>query len=324
MISKILKVYFVYGGLLLIANLITGLIFYFLFGGSIIKTISSIIFGITFAWIAGYKGVKAIIKIQGYEKYGTAYSHGFMIVLVQSILGSIFAYIFLKQIFILEGLIYLLGGAHGGKLALELVQKNTNIVVSKPIKILFGIILGLFVLFCLFLAGNSVFYKFFDIKTVQQGQNIQYVDKKFGYSFVYPKSWKKTANPFTPGYVTITSDKDPQTSLGFWYKDSPKINTVDELKKFVEDDAKYSEENQNGKTESIEETILNGKDVVLWKTSYQESSKYTYWQQYYIADYEAQNQNIYVWIMWIATENKKEPNEKEVVTNILNSFKFIP
>ena len=115
---KVLKVLLIYSLLYLLVEIVMEVFLVYLFRENILKTIFSIIFGVMFSWIAGYKSVKALRQISGSEKLGSPYSQGMMIVLCGSGLGAIISYLFFKQI-AFQGIIYILGGAHGGKLTAE-------------------------------------------------------------------------------------------------------------------------------------------------------------------------------------------------------------
>ncbi len=197
--------------------------------------------------------------------------------------------------------------------------------INKPLgtfsKIITWIFLGLISLAIIVVIGNVVLYRLNDVKTVEQGEMIRYEDKKFGYSFDYPKSWKRSIYPFAQGQVTITSDKDPDTNLYFWYKDSGKVSNMDELMAFVKDDAKYGEEEQGARTESIEQATLNGKDVVAWTATYEDG---VYSKVYYFADFQPlDDQVIYIWVAAINSKNKAMLSEDITINSILNSFSLL-
>ena len=315
---KVLKIYFLYSFLYLIIDIVIELILVFLFGQSFLKSIFAVLFGVIFAWIIGYKGVKALSKVPGADKLGKPYNQGMSIILFASFFGAIIAYLLTKQV-ALTGILYILGGAHGGKLAAENISPGT----TKAFKIIVVIVFVFFAIIAVPLSLKSASYRLFDLKSERQGQLIKYTDKRFTYSFTYPGTWKKQANAFTPGYVIVTSDKDPQTSVGFWYKDSSKINNIDELRKFVENDAKYSEENQKGQLISIDEVTLAGKRVILSTIKYVTDNGYSNFKQYYVADFNAKDQNIYVWIVWVETKNKTSTDDPEKVKSVINSFTLL-
>lgn len=79
--------------------------------------------------------------------------------------------------------------------------------------------------------------------------------------------------------------------------------------------------NKEQKTESIEPTKVNGKDVVVWTAKYEDG---TYSKVYYFADFQPlDDQVIYIWIAAVNTINKTEPTESGTVDSILNSFTFL-
>jgi hypothetical protein len=232
-------------------------------------------------------------------------------------LGAVVVYLLTKEITLGQGVAIILIGGFGGKRAASGVNKPLGTIG----KVFTWIFLGIISLAVLVTAGNVVLYKLNDVKTIQQGEVVHYEDKKFGYAFDYPKSWKRSTDAFTQGQVTITSDKDPDSNLYFWYKDSGKVSNMDELLAFVKDDAKYGEDEQGAKTESIEPTKINGRDLVLWTSKYEDS---TYSKVYYFADFQPlDDQVIYIWIAAVNTKNKTEPTEKAAVDSILNSFTFL-
>lgn len=184
-------------------------------------------------------------------------------------------------------------------------------------------VLGLIILVALVLVGNIVLYRLTSLKVEPQGQFTKYTDNKFGYSFIYPNSWKKSNGGATnQGYVDITSDKAELLQLQFWYKDSGKINNLDDLVNFVKDDAKYDEGQNHSQTESIEKTTLNGRDVVLWKVKVPKSDNHFFYEKvYYIADFKPlSDQQIFIWTIAIATKDRTEPTDMESVNKILSSY----
>jgi len=197
--------------------------------------------------------------------------------------------------------------------------------MKKNIKIILAILSIVLVMVFFSILGTTLIYRLFQIKTEVQGDNIKYTDLKFGYSFIYPKSWKRF-NPFLgAGQVSISSSKNPEDSIIFWYKDSERVDNINQLLTFVEDDAKWAEENQGVHTEFLDKTVFNDqKEVVLWKSIDGNEKEYTYYQQYYIADFGAEDVNIWIWTINIITGNKKEPIEKALVDKIIKSYTLLP
>ncbi|QQG40585.1 MAG: hypothetical protein HYV37_03380 [Candidatus Levyibacteriota bacterium] len=315
--SKILRTLLIYSGLLILGNIAVSLFFAYLFGSGSSPLIE-VPFNLLFAWLAGYYGVKSLSKTPEVNKVlGSPFWQGVSITLFASLLGAVVVYLLTQEITFGQGLAITLIGGFGGKRA----ASGTNKPLGKIGKIVTWIFLGLVSLAVLVVVGNVVLYKLNDVKTIQQGEMVHYEDKKFGYSFDYPKSWKRSTYPFAQGQVTITSDKDTDTNLYFWYKDSGKVSNMNELLAFVKDDAKYGEDKQGAKTESIEQKTLNGKDVAVWTSKYEDG---THSKVYYFADFQPLgDQVIYIWIAAVNTKNKTEPTEKATVDLILNSFKFL-
>ncbi|MEK7106376.1 MAG: PsbP-related protein, partial [Patescibacteria group bacterium] len=118
-------------------------------------------------------------------------------------------------------------------------------------KILIGIGIVVVAIFIALMVVNISSYRSQDIKTETQGIYTVYKDEKFGYSFKYPANWTKTNGaPVNQGYVDVTTP-DKVTQIQFWYKDSGKLSSLNDLKKFVENDVKYAEENGGFKTVSL-------------------------------------------------------------------------
>lgn len=312
---KILRILLLYSGLLLLANVAISVFFAYIFGGGD-NPLLQVPFNFLFTWIAGYKGVKAFSKIDGVNKVlGSPFWQGASIALVAGILGSIVVYLLTKEIVIGQGLAIMLIGGFGGKRAVDETTKK----LGKIPMIIGAVVLGIFMIIVLFIVGNAAQYRFSDVKTISQEVYTTYEDKKFSYSFTYPKSWKRSTYPLAQGQTTITSDKDPKTSMFFWYKDSEPVKNVDELLTFVKDDAKYGETEQGAKTISIEKTMVNGKEVVLWTARYDDNG--TYSKVYYFPDYTpVEGQLIHIWVASVNTIGKEVPDEKEEVDKTLNSF----
>jgi len=180
------------------------------------------------------------------------------------------------------------------------------------------VFLGIVLLIILATAGNIVLYRSTDIKSTSQGENIHYEDKQFGYSFNYPNTWKKKTYLLGKGNVEIISDKDAGTNLSFWYKDSGKISDIDKLLAFVKDDAKYGEEKQGAKTESIEKETVNGKTVVTWSAQFPGE---VHSKIYYFADFQPySDQLIYIWTVTVSNKRQINPTDKAIIDSVLSSF----
>lgn len=181
----------------------------------------------------------------------------------------------------------------------------------------------LVILFIALIASNILSYRSQDIKTQSKDNYTFYEDKKFGYSFEYPSNWIKTnGSPMDQGYVDITTP-DKLTQVQFWYKDSKKLNSINDLKKFAEDDAKFSVEQQNFEITSLDTTSLNGDDVAVLKGITLQGKDKFYHTQYYIADLNpTQDQNIFVWNINIVSKNIEDPSNKKGIDKILQSVKF--
>ncbi len=314
---KIFQILLIYGGLLLIGNVAVSLFFAYLFGGGSSLLVEAP-FNLLFAWLAGYYGVKSLSKTQEVNKIlGSPFWQGVSITLFASLLGSVAVHLLTQEITIGQGLAITLIGGFGGKRAASGTSKPLGIFG----KIITWIFLGVISLAVIIVISNVVLYRLSDVKTIEQGEMIRYEDKKFGYAFEYPKSWKRNTYPFAQGQVTITSDKDPDTNLYFWYKDSGKVSNMDELMAFVKDDAKYGEEEQGAKTESIEPVTLNGKDVIVWTVTYKDGA---YSKVYYFADFQPlDDQVIYIWVAAINTKNKAILSGDNAINSILNSFSLV-
>ncbi len=133
----------------------------------------------------------------------------------------------------------------------------------------------------------------------------------------------KNKSSFWPGNVVIEPGKNPDTHLSFWYKDSEQINNLDELFVFVKDDASWAEKNQGLITDSIEKTVLGDKNVVLWKSIIKEGGSFTYYQQYYLADFGAKDVNFWIYTVDIETKNSKKPAEMEEIEKIIDSYNLL-
>lgn len=307
------KVLLIYSGLLLLANVATSIFFGYLFGGS---TLFELPFQLLFTWIAAYKGVQALREVKGASKVlGSPFWQGAVIVLISGALGATVVYLVTKG-FSGQGVLFVLLGGFAGRRAASSGKRSSG----KLLTVIGGIVLGIFTIGTLLVVGNAIVYRLRDVTTEARANYVSYTDEKFGYSFQYPNTWKKSGYPLAQGRVDIHSTKDPQTTMHFWYKDSGPVGNIDELVTFVEDDAKYGEEEQGAKTISIEKTQIDGKEVVLWTARYND----IYSKVYYFPDYTPiEGQLIHIWIAVVNTTGKDVPDEKEEVENILASYNII-
>ena len=190
-------------------------------------------------------------------------------------------------------------------------------------KILIGIGIVVVAIFIALMVVNISSYRSQDIKTETQGIYTVYKDEKFGYSFKYPANWTKTNGaPVNQGYVDVTTP-DKVTQIQFWYKDSGKLSSLNDLKKFVENDVKYAEENGGFKTVSLSIEELNGEKVVVLAGVTPQGEDKFYHKQYYIADLNpTSDQYIFVWNINIVSKNSEEPSNTKEIDKILQSVKF--
>lgn len=188
-------------------------------------------------------------------------------------------------------------------------------------KLLIITVIFVFGLIALF-AGSELLHNTTQVKIEDKGQFIQETDTLFDITYAYPKTWKKVQPFLGQGTITFTSTIDPQTSLTFWDSDSDKIETVDALLAFAQNDIKKDESN-GLKTESIEKSTFNEKDAVLWKAKETTDGKTLFHKRYYITDYNASGSHFFVWAIQVTTENKQETNDPQGVNFILNSFSLL-
>lgn len=180
------------------------------------------------------------------------------------------------------------------------------------------VVIGIIVL----LASSQLLHNTTKVSTEDKGQFIQETDTLFDITYSYPKTWKKIQPFLGQGTIALASSIDPQTSITFWDSDSEKINNVDALLTFAQNDIKKDESN-GLKTESLEKTTLNGKDAVLYKAKETADNKTLFHKRYYITDFNARGSHFYVWAIQVTTENKPETNDIQGVNYILNSFTIL-
>ncbi|MDO8611171.1 MAG: hypothetical protein Q7R95_11650 [bacterium] len=196
--------------------------------------------------------------------------------------------------------------------------------MKKAILTLGAIIFGLLVFTILYIFGPDIYYKSFQIKIESVGNETKYIDEKYGYSFIYPNSWQKADYTTDLEAVSITSDKDSQTLVGFFVKHDANINNFDDLMRFVKEDIEYEEENNSdSETLSVEKTKLNNYDAILWKFKRGSNKEYVFNQQYYILDL-SNNKKSFIRCLTISTDNKMDFGDKDGVNNILNSYTLLP
>ena len=269
---------------------------------------------ILFSYLAGYLCFNHLIKTQ--KTVVDPFFIGVTVGLIPWFFGALTLYLLSNEL-AFDGIFYMLICGLGAKTAF----KNQNLKINRVLKILFFGMLLIFVILISLFTINSIINKSSIQNTLTQNGLQVYEDKKFGYSFSYPKEWKIKHYPLAPGYVEIISNKDPNTLIYFWYKDSEPIKNRTDFKNFIQSEIQYGESVQKIKTTSTEEIEVNNIKAIVW-TSYDPSDG-SYVKSYYFPDYEpTDGQNIHVWVAGVITKGKDMPNENEIVNNILNSIKI--
>lgn len=191
-------------------------------------------------------------------------------------------------------------------------------------KILLLLLLILISLVVLFIGGTEVLYRTFGI-TTEVGQNTtKYIDEDFSYSLIYPNDWERENTIFYKGLVELFPPDDPTALVSAWYKYSDQINNQDELILFIEDEAKYIEEEQGGKIIEINTEKINGKDVVYLLAESENDEGILYTKQYFFPDYEpVRFQDIFVWTLYFESNNKDFLDSEEV-DQIKESYILLP
>jgi len=190
--------------------------------------------------------------------------------------------------------------------------------MKKYFKIVSYIILALIVLYLGFRYMNISNYRRNQIKISEESSLIDYKDTAFGYEFQYPKSWVRQ-NPYSlKGYVLLKPNDNGNASIEFWYKDSKKITSYDDLLAFVKDDADYANTQQGIKTDSIEKGKLGNLEAVVYNSTDKNGKKAT---TYYVTtQYATNDQLIYVWIANVIISDIYKTD----VESILNSYTLLP
>lgn len=314
---KILKIFLIYGGLLFLGDVSISLFFAYMFGGGN-SPLLGVPFNLFFAWLAGYYAVKSFRNDKNTANaICSPFWQGASISLFAGLLGTLLLYVITGEFTFDYGWAIILIAGYGGKRAADNVSKPLNKIQT----VLTWIILAIISAFTLLIVGNAILYRFTEIKIIKNQELNHYEDKKFGYTFDYSNKWKISRYPLAQGYVTFTSPTDEGSNVYFWYKDSGKINNIDDLLNFVKDDAKYGEENQGAKTLLIEKTSINKQNAIVWSSTYENG---IYSKVYYFADFNSDpDQAIFIWVVVVNSKNKAEPVEKEVVQAMLNSFRII-
>ncbi len=314
MYLKFGKVLLFYSGLVLIGNIATSILFTFLFNGEY-NSLIEIPFNLIIVWFAAYYGVRSLNRFEHAEHLlKSPFLCGVTIALVASLINGLLIYFLTGELAFGQGILLLLLSGFAGKSATE----GTGKTLSRSQRNIFNIVIGIASFICIVFVSNLLLYKLTSIHVQTSNSTVHYEDKKFGYSFDYPKTWSRHTGPFSQGTVTLQSNKEPNEEVSFWYVEDVKPTNIDELMTYVKEDAKYGEENQGAKTVSILKDTIKGRNVIIWNALQNDGTKSS---NYYFADFNFTSDQIIN--IWVISVNKINNSEDSVVNNIINSFSIL-
>ncbi len=190
---------------------------------------------------------------------------------------------------------------------------------SKTGKIIVASVVALIIIAFLFFQSKSTV----GTKSIVGATTTEYRNENFAYRFVYPNSWKAARSTLAAGYIELKAPSDKPHSLHFWYKDSPTMKNMAELKAFVEDDMNYAETEQGYRDVEIFTDRVADYDVVVADATDPDGKR---GRMYYVPDFSpAEGQGIVIWTIELRSnpESFAAALADKEIQGILASFRLL-